>query len=166
MQTVARFANSDAATAPLNLTAPFTRRNWLARAPDIRLATIRTNITKQVTARHIERHARRVAEAEATAPAEDAPAPAPASRYVVACISGCGTFHPATSGRPVIVACGAREKAEAQNKQNKLTSQELSTAELSARLRREAAASESAPTLTKARKKRRRATCSNTRKSV
>ncbi|MCY1243817.1 hypothetical protein D9M72_568530 [compost metagenome] len=89
---------------------PFSRRNWLALAPDIRLATIRTNTTKQITASHIERHALRVAKAEAkaTAPAavaEKAPAPAPGPRYVVPCASGCGEFLPAKSAQPVSIRC-------------------------------------------------------------
>lgn len=116
-----RFATVDAAIAPLPLTAPYNRRNWLALDPAHRLATLRTNITKQVTDRQIERLNRRLAKAStpspiertssstpapasASAPASD-PAPAPATHYVVPCALGCGRFLPAKSPRPVLVKC-------------------------------------------------------------
>lgn len=164
---VARFATKDAAIAPLTLIAPLYRRDWLELTPAERIVAIRAKLTEQITARHIMRHARKLAEAEAPAPVETTPAsaPAPGPRYVVACIAGCGTFHPASSGRPVIVACGA--STEPRNKQSEPSAFEVGTAELSARLRREAkAAATPSPTprkTGKAPKKRRRATCSNSR---
>lgn len=187
MSKIARFASTDAGSAPSALTAPFNRRNWLALAPDLRLATIRANVTKQVTARHVERHAHKLAKAEAKAkapaptptdeaptPAEEvtsSPAPGPAlSRYLVACIAGCGEFHPASSARPVIVACGDREQTE---KKRKHSIYDMETEDLIARFRREAksgtTSARTAPPQAKrsakgkAPKKRRRATCSNSR---
>lgn len=113
---LSRYANADAAIAPLPLTAPFNRRNWLALAPDLRLATLRTNITKQVIASHAKRHARKLTTAQAPSRSEtptpaDAPAPVPAParpaspRYVVPCSTGCGEFLPAKSAKPVRVRC-------------------------------------------------------------
>lgn len=183
MAAVSRFATADAAIAPLPLIAPFNRRNWLALAPDLRLATIRTNVTKQITARHMERHARRVAKAEAEAkapaPAEEAhapavevtpaPSPAPSSRYVVACVAGCGTFHPATSVRPVVVSCGQRGQTKPRGKRSLYGRFEGAdgTAQLMARVREETAAAlaeAAAPKRKgkgKAPKYRRRAICAN-----
>lgn len=118
---VSRFATTDAAIVPIPLIAPYNRRNYLALKPDHRLATIRTNLTKQITAAHTERHARRLAKAKAPSPVAKTPAPAPAvapapapavalapapaSRYVVPCASDCGRFLPAKSPRPVLVRC-------------------------------------------------------------
>lgn len=127
---VSRFATTDAAIVPIPLIAPYNRRNYLALKPDHRLATIRTNLTKQITAAHTERHARRLAKAKAPSPVAKtpapapavapapapavAPAPAPASRYVVPCASGCGRFLPAKSPRPVLVRCKTHTNKETQ----------------------------------------------------
>lgn len=55
LEAMSRFANADAPIAPVALSAPLNRRNWLALAPDLRLAKLRTNLTKQVAASHAER---------------------------------------------------------------------------------------------------------------
>lgn len=144
MESVSRFATADAAIAPLPLIAPFNRRNWLALAPDVRLAAIRTNVTKQITASHIERHARRVAKSKAPAPAGEVnPSPVKevtprASRYVVACARGCGEFLPARSAQSVSVKCKTPCRAgKAQRSGAKPTDDSVGIEQLLAQLQRD-----------------------------
>lgn len=182
MESLSRFAGRDHLIAPKPLRLPFSHKNWRALPEDLRLRHIRERVTAQIAVEHqadLEKRRARGAAKQAAAPAlaEEAPAPAavrtpspsPAAqpRYLVACVAGCGTFHPATSARPVIVACGEREQTE---KKRKHSIYDMGTEDLIARFRRESktctTSARTAPQAKrsakgKAPKKRRRATCSN-----
>jgi hypothetical protein len=160
---LARFADVDVMQTPGRLRKPFSQKTWRSLAPDIRLAHLKVRLTKQIE----EDLAAKEAAKEAAAPAKKvAPSPAVPSRYVVACIAGCGTFHPAASGRPVIVACGGQDRS---TKKRKHSIYDMETSDLLAAFRHESKSrTTSARTpqaqrsaTGKARKKRRRATCSN-----
>jgi len=195
---LARFAKADHRIAPAPLRQPFSAMNWNALPEDVRLTHLRERLIVRVIedrkaknekrrARKVAREAAALAEQEAPAPAEEAPAsaveapapvedeapasaPATASRYVVACVAGCGTFHPAKSGRPVVVTCGA-ERGQKTRPTGKYSVYSIEdTDELIERFRRAAKANarhQDAPTRQKAANKtpktRRRAVCANTR---
>lgn len=182
MLSLARFAGADYQSVPARLRKPFSPTNWRALAEDLRLRNIRERLTEQVAAEHQakneKREARRAAALKAAPPVaeeapapvvEDTPAPAPTnpSRYVVACVAGCGTLHPASSGRPVVVTCGGRGQTKPRGKRSMFGGDEgpEATARLIARLRQETAAAceeTNAPKRkAKAPKYRRRAVCAN-----
>lgn len=185
MRTLARFTTTEARNTPAALRYPHNRGAWLALSEEARRAHIMRILTEQITAEEADKlAARQQAEAEAKkapgptpeeAPApspEYAPAPAPSrahtSRYVVACIGGCGEFIPATSTKPVLVRC--ERNGNRQTKAIQTPRAEISTHDLMLRLKRELAeatakakAAETTRTRrnpSKPKKKRRRAVCS------
>ncbi|KUM37702.1 hypothetical protein AR539_10830 [Arthrobacter sp. EPSL27] len=167
---LARFADVDVMQTPGRLRKPFSQKTWRSLAPDIRLAHLKVTITKQIEEDLAAKEAEALARAnEVPAPAKKvALSPAVPSRYVVACIAGCGRFHPATSGRPVIVACGGQERS---TKKRKHSIYDMDTSDLLAAFRRESKSRTTSARTPQAQrsatgrapKKRRRATCSNSR---
>jgi hypothetical protein len=177
-QHFSRFADADAMKIPGRLRKPITQKAWRALPVEDRLKHLRATVAGQVVEEHEAKAAVR-AKAKAAALTAPEPEPAPvaeatparsaalATRYVVACVAGCGTFHPASSARPVVVTCGDREQTAKSRKRSIYDAFSEERAEyLIAALRHEAEAArdEAAAPRPKAKtRKRRRAVCVNTK---
>lgn len=104
------------ATLCVSLATPDGRRP--SRSPDRpRPRTITAEEIAKLKAAEAERAERKtLAQAEAKAPTPAKPSPSPIRRRIVACVAGCGEFHPAPSHKPAVVACGRRHKTGRKRK--------------------------------------------------
>lgn len=169
MRSIARFAGKDRAATPNALRAPYSHSKWRALTEAEALAHLRQGVEAQMLAAHAPK-------AKAPTPANEAPAhppaeeasPAPAkpalvARYLVPCVAGCGTLHPARSAKPAVVRCGDKHRADTKREPELRSPKEISTERLIAnyrRFRHEAAAHEevNAP---KPKRAKRKASCPN-----
>ncbi|TLM72421.1 hypothetical protein [Pseudarthrobacter sp. NamB4] len=204
MEKLTRFAKDpdSIGKVPAPLRKPFNLKSWRALAEDVRLQHLTKKVCEQLTAEELAKlqyrqklNAARAAVREAarkrpsrppvkalslpeakapTLTVVKAPSPAAPRRRLVACVAGCGEFHPATSHKPVVVSCGGwlatgRRKARDLFSAQKEVSHE-GTKYLIRALRREAEEARrladfgaEAKKQERKPKARRRAICSNTR---
>lgn len=176
LQKLSRFAESaeHIEIVPAQLRKPHTLRAWKNLTDDARLAHLSVRVREQITAEEIAKLKTAEAGAAERATAHErthalvAPAPAPARhRFVIACVAGCGTFHPAASHKPVTVACGSRRESLSRKAADALS--HAQTDEVIRALRREARLAERLGAdfgrkQSKKAKARRRVICSNTRR--